>query len=392
MDDAMTPLPDDVLLSRVVPQAAFGGLDVNEIAGMKVRDAGFTSTQYGTAPATTDVRLHIAAPAGTRAVVNADTGEVVLDRDTEMVVAKVETNSAGGHDMYLTVLPKTGTKSAPKAELGATAGGEQVRADLMKFKVPELQAQMRERGLKPGKKRKSELVDALVADETGSDTEADTPTAPHLSRIAAAATGQDALDVPPLSLVRQDTYARIGNRNGLPLASREALIAYREHEYSRINGQLRDAGQGLDPLDDPAADQWIKNIDAAMGTSRLPEDVLLWRGLRTGNRIFGDRLQGDLTGMVWREHAYVSASADPAIADQFAGSKGVRMRVLAPAGVGAVQVTGMNDDQDRPGEEAEVLLEHGVGMRVIADRGVDPDGVRHLDVEVLPVEAGADGV
>ena len=65
------------------------------LAGMKVRDAGFSATQLDPAPSDRDVHLFIAAPAGARAVVNGDTGEVYLDRDSEMVVTHVEQNSAG---------------------------------------------------------------------------------------------------------------------------------------------------------------------------------------------------------------------------------------------------------------------------------------------------------
>lgn len=190
MDDAMRPLPEDLILHRSVPASAFGGIDPASLQGMKVRDAGFSATQLDAPQPSDGVHMLIAAPKGSRAVVNGDTGEVYLDRDSEMVVSHVEPNPAGGHDMYLTVLPKAPAKDdgkTPKAEpadpthpsskpepgkrteTDKPQGAGDFRAGLMKQKVPELQAQMRERGLKPGKKRKSELVDALVADETGHD-------------------------------------------------------------------------------------------------------------------------------------------------------------------------------------------------------------------------------
>ncbi len=163
---AMVDLPDDILLSRQVPRSAFGSTEPEALAGMKVRDAGFAPAQLGTVQAVDgQVRMHIAVPAGTRAAVSPDTGEVVLDRDTEMVVAKVAANAAGGHDMWLTVLPKA---DAATADAGVPDDGG--RSELMKLRVPQLQARMRERGLKPGKLRKSQMVDALVADETGGET------------------------------------------------------------------------------------------------------------------------------------------------------------------------------------------------------------------------------
>jgi hypothetical protein len=88
--------------------------------------------------------------------------------------------------------------------------------------------------------------------------------------------------------------------------------------------------------------------------------------------------------MQWREDAYLSTSASQAVTDGFVrGTDGVRMRLLVPAGVGAVQVS---DTIDAAGhiDEAEILLERGRTLRVVADRGFDTDGVRDLDVEVVP--------
>lgn len=193
MDAAMVDLPDDLIVSRRVPLSAFGDAGPDSISGLKVRDAAYVPTSLGTVRATkSDVRMRLAVPKGTRAAVDPNTGEVILDRDLEMVVAKVEANSVGGHDMYVTVLPRakgegsSGTTSRPDTAAKKTApaktappagqdtdtpeGADEVRAELMKLKVPELQVQMRERGLKPGKLRKSQLVDALVADEMGDDS------------------------------------------------------------------------------------------------------------------------------------------------------------------------------------------------------------------------------
>ncbi len=384
VDAQMVALPDDVLLSRSVPLAAFGSTDPVSLQGMKVRDAGFAPTQLGRdAAADGQVRMRIAAPAGTRAAVNPATGEVILDRDTEMVVARV-VKTDSGHDMYLTVLPKVGSKpDAPDAP--ADDAG---RADLMKLRVPELQARMRGRGLKPGRMRKSQMVDALVADETGDSTPAattlDAPTVPFDQRLAAAATGDDALHSAPLSLTRQDTHARAGNRRGLAVDSREALLDYQGHAYAQINGALR----GTLDRDSPNwahTQEQIGALDTAMDSSRLPSDAVPYRGVRYGRRIVGDRINGDLTGMRWREDAYLSTSTEQSVPAAFTrGTVGVQMRILVPAGVGAVQVSERVDSNGYD-DEAELLIARGQTLQVVADRGVDPDGVRVLDVEVVSV-------
>lgn len=397
MDAAMIELPDDLVVSRRVPKAQFGDIDVDALLGLKVKDAAYSPTSIGAVRATKgDVRLRIAVPAGTRAAVNPDTGEVILDRDLEMVVANVDRNPAGSTDVFLTVLPKAGAavpkrspakNAAPRntapaeADTGEQPDGGRVRADLMKQRVPQLQAMMRERGLKPGRLRKSQLVDALVADETGTEGEPGNEPAPqepasYEARIAAANAGDDALTAVPLSLVRGST--------GLPSASRDALDAYRGSSYLTINERLRASDEEFDGLDTADVDQLIADIDKAMTASQLGQSTVTWRGLQSGRRVFGDRLDSDMTGLEWREDAYMSTTAERSVADRFgADYKGVRMRVLTPPGVGAIQLSGVRDKTGHR-DEAEILLERGVRMRVAADRGVDTNGTRNLDVEVLP--------
>jgi hypothetical protein len=379
IEQSMADLPDDVLLSRRVPLSAFGSTDPESLAGMKVRDAGFAPAQLGTVKAADgQVRMRIAAPAGTKAAVNPDTGEVILDRDTEMVVARVEKTDLG-HDMYLTVLPKAGTKTPGN---NTPEGGDTVRADLMKLKVPELRAQMRERGLKPGKLRKSQMVDALAADETG-DSPAEVPALPFKDRLTAATSGEMALSSVPLSLTRQDTHARVGNRQGLAADSRTALLDYQGHSYSLINAELRGT---LDPKSADVAytREQIAAIDKAMTSSPLPQDVVTYRGVRNARRMFGDRLDHDLTGMSWREDAYLSTSTNQDVISPFAsGNDGVRMRILTPAGVGALQLSETTDTAGHK-DEAEILIASGRTLHVVTDHGVDSAGIRDLDVEVIP--------
>lgn len=117
LDAAMQPLPDDLLLTRHVQLDAFGKVPIDQLAGTKVRDAAYASTALGTpyGGGLGGVTMHIAAPAGTPAVLaaalsrNPTEREVLLDRDLEMAVSRVVPNQRGGYDMYLVVLPKTST-------------------------------------------------------------------------------------------------------------------------------------------------------------------------------------------------------------------------------------------------------------------------------------------
>jgi hypothetical protein len=325
-DQATVALPDDVLLSRLVPGSAFGSTDPQALEGMKVRDAGFAPAQLGTIPATQGaVRMHMAVPAGTKAVVNPATGEVVLDRDTEMVVAKVQPNSAGGHDMYLTVLPKVGAKSdsktsgptpvknvdkggaptgTPKPNGTAKAtpdgtptqhakavnadvppGGDQVRADLMKLKVADLQSQMRERGLKPARLRKSQLVDALVADEMGHDNTAGgkpTPTVPAKNDIPPARQPDTTPNAPSTPVDSQSVSPQ--ERSKTAAADMLDLINAGVSR-STIASAMRDllAEHNLNGDETPELKNFVDLVNSPEAQIRaVVQDLLAERGLKVG--------------------------------------------------------------------------------------------------------------
>jgi hypothetical protein len=86
-----------------------------------------------------------------------------------------------------------------------------------------------------------------------------------------------------------------------------------------------------------------------------------------------------MTGVEWRETAYMSVSASARTGALFAGrpgAQGVLMRILVPPGTHGVQLSGAS-------VESEILLERGLRLRVVRDHGVSPDGPRVLDVEVV---------
>ena len=194
------------------------------------------------------------------------------------------------------------------------------------------------------------------------------PAGPVGDRFAGAAREHDALAAARAVLGRRDHPGQVP----VTRAQADALRDYVSSFYYAVNGQLR-RGADLDPL----VARRVERIDAVMARAGLDRDVVAWRGITQAGRLFGDRLAGDLTGYAWREDAYVSTSALRRQAQQFVYHEGqVLMRLLVPRGTGAVRLSDQYD-------QAELLLRRGLALRVVADRGVSPDGYRLLDVEVM---------
>jgi hypothetical protein len=114
LDRAMKALPHDTTLVRAVPLSQFGNVKPGALTGFVVRDAGFfpTSAHPPGQNAAGSVLMRIQAPAGTRAAVDPDSGQVVLDRGTEMLVQGVR-DTPNGPEMALTVLPAEGAHPEP---------------------------------------------------------------------------------------------------------------------------------------------------------------------------------------------------------------------------------------------------------------------------------------
>jgi len=260
--------------------------------------------------------------------------------------------------------------------------------------------------------------------------------------IAGALTGQDALDAVPTEY-RSGPEAHFGNYEGAQFTGPtgggdpHALAEYEGVEYQHTNSHLRYGpmadspnlahykGEDLQRVREHDAEtaHRIAEIDKTMAASKLAADVQVDRVIKDGKSVFGqawhegvmnaatkdfdeqDReyerwLAGDrpdLTGMSWKEKAYVSTSADtehsPLFGERWArmakehpDSQGepVIMTIKVPKGTGAVQLGQMGWSTGPGGRKiknsAEILLEHGLTMTVVADHGVDDQGFRRLDV------------
>lgn len=224
--------------------------------------------------------------------------------------------------------------------------------------------------------------------------------------VKAVKRGQQALDATPAKLIG-DGYGprhplhklgRIEFSSGGPdwsaserVTHVKALEGYQAADFNAVNSSLRGKLTELDlkvyasayDLDEDAAHGAIGNqielLDDVINASSLTDAIVVSRGTKTGRGIFGDRLDGDLTGFEWTEDAYVSTTANPAIADYFTTS-GLLMEITAPAGTRAVNLSGFTTARGDD-DEAEILLQRGLRMRVVSDTG--PGDPRQLKVVVV---------
>lgn len=193
-------------------------------------------------------------------------------------------------------------------------------------------------------------------------------------------TGRAALDSAPIDL------SEVRRVPGVSAAQRKAIEAY-GNDAQRINDQIR-----RDEMSTRVALN-VRRIDEVLERSALPVDVETWRGLRSGRLIFGEENPTrDLGGFEWDEKAFVSTTADDRVAAQFAGSFGdpapIIMRVLTPSGTRAIKLSDLGS-RGAYADQAELLLQRGLRMRVVRDHGLsDYPGirspVRRLDVEIIP--------
>jgi hypothetical protein len=220
--------------------------------------------------------------------------------------------------------------------------------------------------------------DGQATDGPADDQSPDNDEAPQTEppafdeRVTAALEGDAARESTPASLVRDDA-------DPLTDSQRAGLEAYLDENYQPINHILR----GGDPsrlrgyyTDEAQVQGWTEGIDEAMAASPLPDDITVWRGF-DGRHFLGEGYDEDLTGLEWREDAYTSSTTSRATAEGFAsGDNGTVIRMLVPSGTSAIELS------DGTGE-SEVMLDRGLRLRVVADRGYNAAGLRILDVEVI---------
>lgn len=202
------------------------------------------------------------------------------------------------------------------------------------------------------------------------------PTAvPFDQRVDNAAKKADALNAASYGVER-----KLGAKNyhRMPLDAKASVTHYTSKAYREINRQNR--GRPEPGANQAEVRRHIDNIDEAMRGSTLNQEVLVYRGMRDASRMFGDRINSDMTGLEWKEESYVSTTAFEGKTKNFISGSSlpnrILMRILVPAGSHAVEASGTS-------KEAELLIDRNTQYRVVADNGVGEDGIRRLDVEVF---------
>lgn len=281
------------------------------------------------------------------------------------------------------------------------ASAERVR----KVMPTKIKALVKKHGLDP------ELADTLIARRADILRRAEALAGPksmttreYNAAIKDAAKGQEALDatsgghryVPATEPGEEgrDIWRGITDED-----AQNALDGYLANDFMVVNDALR-LHPGLSDVDRRLGRELASDIDIGFDQSRLTQDVELWRSPGSGRGIFGDpdAWGDDLAGFEWSDPAYSSTSASKKVADRFTKDGGVRLRILAPQGTKAIQLSEMPARGESTSgfelliDEAEVLLARGARYRVVKDRGwteiTHPTGhhrirVRDLDVEVV---------
>lgn len=192
--------------------------------------------------------------------------------------------------------------------------------------------------------------------------------------------GRAALRAAPLDM--NDESLAVNGLRGID-SDRDYVLQYKGVAYATTNKYLR---EGSGPFLRPQ----IEAIDRSIAKSRLTEDVHVLRGVKNPRSIFGDLIDGDLTGLEWTDDAYLSTTTDRRISDGFAertdspdGGLVITMRV--PKGAAMLRLSDFAPDSETissTSAEAELLGGRGWTMRIVKDNG-KIGGLRRIDVEVI---------
>lgn len=160
---------------------------------------------------------------------------------------------------------------------------------------------------------------------------------------------------------------------------------YTRNDYREVNGALRE-GAGQPPTASGAAAYYTRQTIAGMDrvfaeSSGATEGIVVTRGVTDYRAMLGGNEPE--VGMVYTDHGFVSTSTEDVarLGTAFTGGDNpMRMTIAVPEGTRAISSEpGVRDLLDPD----EVVLDRGLSYRIVNDNGVDADGVRQIDVEVV---------
>jgi hypothetical protein len=172
------------------------------------------------------------------------------------------------------------------------------------------------------------------------------------------------------------------NVKDLPDEQRKAVVGYTGDEYLLVNNGLR--GRRLTPEEQERFPDLVRNLDAAIDSSRTPESVLVHREMDSGYTYYGLKVNQEqpaemygLVGKVFEEPGYWSTSVGMGYTD---GST-IQLMIRVPAGYPMLNVMPVS----LYGEgEREVVLRRGARYVIHAVH-------RKRDAWVIEVEIVPDG-
>lgn len=138
-------------------------------------------------------------------------------------------------------------------------------------------------------------------------------------------------------------------QDGLSESEAAAVERYTStRHYATVNEYLR---TGSADGEERIARQMQRELDSALESSSVPEDVIAYRGV--GRDAFGEGNLEDMVGETFTDRGYVSTALNPRAANAFGDS--IVMRVSVPSGSRGAYVGGLSDNPS----EGELLLPRG---------------------------------
>lgn len=225
-------------------------------------------------------------------------------------------------------------------------------------------------------------------DSTADDSSVKSTNKTFSERANDAATGEAAIESMPVGSDISDLEAisKNGEIGGVPLRDvRSAYEFYTGNGYKKINETLREHGDSPAALESANIADDVRALDAAMNESTVDQDVLVFRGIKSGPTVFGDAFNSDIGGNVgleWRDDGYTSTTTEEVVGIRYAGQRvlstdQVFMRILLPKGTHATGAAGSSFPTER-----ELIVNRGTNYRVVNDY-LDDTGRRIFDVEVF---------